>query len=140
MVEHTGLEHAYEEKSMAPRSFENRRERSRDDIRSKVNDYVKSRVSDQLVLSGVKLRKTADALKKTAGNLNEEEQHIFREYVTRSADWIDQFSVYLQDTSIDRIIDDAREFSVKRPWLFMGASFGVGILLARVVKATQREA
>lgn len=108
-----------------------------EDVRRRMSDYVKSRVSDRVVLTGVKLRKTATALKKTGDCFNEEEQHLIGEYVTGAADRIERLSSYLQDTPLDRIREDARDFSLKNPWVFMGACLSTGIVLGRMVKASQ---
>ncbi len=105
---------------------------------NRVNDYVKSRVRDQVVLSGAKLGKSADALKKTAESFNEEEQRIVGEYLYRAKNRVEDLSAYLQDTPLERMIEDARACSLKRPGLFLGASFSIGVLLARMIKASPK--
>lgn len=126
-----------EGKTTAEPREEKHRDKRDDDIRDRITGYVKSRLSDQIILSGVKMRKAAGALKNTANCFNEEDQRLIGEYVIKAADRIDKFSIYLQDTPLDRIKENARELSLKRPWLFMGACFSTGIVLARIVKASQ---
>ncbi len=141
MAEYTGFEQEYEEEpAIGFRPREGGYERSRDDMWDRVNDYVKSRFRDQVVLSGVKLGKTADALKKTAECFNEEEQRVVGEYLYKATNRVEDFSAYLQDTPLERMIEDARECSMKRPALFLGASFSIGVLLARIMKASPRRA
>lgn len=115
----------------------NEGERREDDIRTRIRVYVKSRISDQIILSGVKLRKTAEALKKTGNCFDEEDQRIVGEYVNKVAGRVDRFSEYLQDTPLNRIEQDTRELSLRRPWLFMGACFTTGVVLARLLKVSQ---
>ena len=108
-----------------------------DDIRNRVASYVKTRVSDQIVLSGAKLKKAANAMKKTGNCFNEEEQNLLGEYVTKAAQKIEDASSYLQETPFERIKEDARRMSLRNPWLFMGACFTGGVVLARFLKASQ---
>ncbi|MFZ0613851.1 MAG: hypothetical protein WAM73_16550 [Desulfobacterales bacterium] len=120
-----------------PRMDKTGHDRSPDDIRSKMAEHLKSRLSERIVLSGAKLRKTAKALKNTGNCFIEEDQGFIGEYVTTAADRIEHFSTYLQDTPLEQLKEDARQLSHKKPWLFMGACFSTGILLARVIKAAQ---
>lgn len=114
------------------------REQRADDIGSRMFGYAKSRLSEQVVLGGVKLRKVAGAMKKTGNCFNEEEQRIFGEYVNKAADQVDKFASYLQDAPLERIQEDARDYSLSQPAVFMGACFSAGFILARVIKASRR--
>ena len=138
MTQHTHSQEAMEEETGEETRSQGAYSRgSQDDLFSRATDYMKSWMSDRVILSGVKLKKTAKALKNTGNCFNAEEQHIIGDYVTQAADRVDRLSSYLQDTPLDQIKEDARECSLKRPWLFMGACFSAGILLARVLKASQ---
>ncbi len=116
-----------------------RREQRGEDMASRMFGYAKSRLSEQVVLGGVKLRKVAGAMKKTGNCFNEEEQRVFGEYVNKAADRVDKLSAYLQDTPLERIQEDARDYSLRQPAVFMGACFSAGFIVARAIKATQRK-
>lgn len=129
-----------------PDSGENRSQgRSKDrygdhpqqDIKDRLTEHLKSRLSERVVLSGVKLRKTATALRNTGNCFSEEDQGLIGDYVTTAADRVEQFSTYLQDTPLEELKEDARQLALKKPWLFMGACFSTGVLLARMLKASQ---
>ncbi len=139
MTEHMDSEQAFEDQTaegMRPEGVSGRR--SEEDFRSRATDYLRSWVSDRIILSGVKLRKTSKALKNTGNCFEEEDQHLIGDYVMQAADRVDRLSSYLQDTPLEQITEDARQCSLKRPWLFMGACFTTGIVLARFLKASQR--
>jgi len=108
-----------------------------EDIKDRLTEHLKSRLSERVVLSGVKLRKTATALRNTGNCFIDEDQNLIGDYVTNAADRIEQFSTYLQDTPLEELKEDARRLALKKPWLFMGACLSTGVLLARVLKASQ---
>lgn len=108
-----------------------------EDITDRLTEHLKSRLSERVVLSGVKLRKTATALRNTGNCFLEEDQGLIGDYVTTAADRIEQFSTYLQDTPLEELKEDARRLALKKPWLFMGACLSTGVLLARALKASQ---
>ncbi|MFO7965894.1 MAG: hypothetical protein R6U50_18350 [Desulfobacterales bacterium] len=138
MADYIQGEQAFEEaaspESGAQRTY--RRERE-DDIQSRITAYLKSRMSDQVILTGVKMRKAAKSLHDAGNCFSEDDQRVIGEYINKAADRIDRMSSYLQDTPLERIKEDARDVSSKQPWLFMGASLASGIVLARVLKASQ---
>ena len=140
MTEHTETKQPYgKEKSSEMGAKRTQRDQRQGDIRSKMADHLKSRLSERVVLSGVKLRKSATALKNTGNCFKKEDQGLIGEYVENAADRVEQFSVYLQDTPLERIREDARDLSLKKPWVFMGACFSTGILLGRIIKAAQAQ-
>ncbi|MFZ0243293.1 MAG: hypothetical protein WAL90_16765 [Desulfobacterales bacterium] len=112
-------------------------DRPQEDVINRMADHLKSRLSERVVLSGVKLRKTATALRNTGNCFIDEDQGMIGDYVTTAADRIEQFSSYLQDTALDELKEDARRLALNKPWLFMGACFSTGVLLARMLKASQ---
>ena len=128
-----------QEKSSESGTRPTQRDQRQGDLRSKVADHLKSRLSERVILSGVKLRKSATALKNTGNCFKEEEQGLIGEYIQSAADRLEQFSVYLQDTPLEQIKEDARDLSLKKPWVFMGACFSTGVLLGRIFKAAQAQ-
>ncbi|MFZ0132474.1 MAG: hypothetical protein WAK95_08015 [Desulfobacterales bacterium] len=106
-------------------------------MKGRLTEHLKSRLSERVVLSGVKLRKTATALRNTGNCFIDEDQGMIGDYVTTAADRIEQFSTYLQDTPLEELKEDARRLALKKPRLFMGACFSTGVLLARMLKASQ---
>jgi hypothetical protein len=96
-------------------------------------DTQKTRATDGLSV-------IASAVRRTTEQLRNEQHESIAEYVDRAADQIDHFSAGLRDKDVNELLQDARQFARRQPALFIGGSFAVGLLAARFLKSSQRDA
>jgi hypothetical protein len=68
--------------------------------------------------------------------MREHGQLTVGEYAGSVAEQVERFSGYLRDQSIDQILGEVAEFARRRPALFMGGAFTLGLLAARFLKST----
>lgn len=114
-----------------PRTHRRGEELSVEDPLERLLDYVKKWLSDQKILSGVKIRKTAKVFQQTGEHLEEENQYVISDYVSRSADRMQELSTYLEDRPLEEIPHDLSNLARDKPWLFMGGSLALGLVLTR---------
>jgi ElaB/YqjD/DUF883 family membrane-anchored ribosome-binding protein len=85
-----------------------------------------------------RIKDTVEILRETGDTLIERDKARGGEYAHKAAARLDQYSAYLQENSVDRIIDDVQKFGRERPWITIGGAFFVGVAVARFLKASDR--
>jgi hypothetical protein len=60
-------------------------------------------------------------------------------YVERAARQIERAATYVQDVDLGEIVDNVEDFARKRPAVFVGAAFALGIVAARFLKSSRRQ-
>lgn len=68
---------------------------------------------------------------------NQNEEPVAR-YATQIADKLENASSYIEDHSVDDILSDAEAFARRRPEVFLGGAFGLGLLVSRFFKSSER--
>jgi hypothetical protein len=84
------------------------------------------------------LASLASTLLSSSGHLKEEQQELAGEYVGKAAGQIDRLAQYIQNADPAEVVDGVKEFARKRPALFIGSAFAVGVIAARFLKSSQR--
>ncbi len=84
------------------------------------------------------IKDTAEVLRETAENLIQHDKSRGGEYAHKAAERLDRYSMYLQNNSVDTIVDDIQRFGRERPWVTIGAAFLLGVAAARFLKSSQR--
>jgi hypothetical protein len=79
----------------------------------------------------------ADALKQTGDKLREQQQTVIPEYLEGAADQILRIADYVGSADAQEIVRDVERFARRRPMLYLGAAFGLGIFLARFLRASR---
>jgi hypothetical protein len=82
-------------------------------------------VNQSLLISGQQLR-------------DRNQQNVSR-YVDQLADRVQRTANYLQNTDVSEIVDGTEEFARRRPALFLGGAFALGLLGARFLKSSRRQ-
>lgn len=84
----------------------------------------------------------ANALRRTAQQLNEQDQPSTAHYAERAADALGNVASTLRDRDFGSLIKQTEDFARRQPGIFFGGSVVTGFLLARFLKSssTNREA
>src|SRR3982751_1125625 len=83
------------------------------------------------------LTSLADAVRQTGQQLRDKDQAGIATYVESLADQATQFSESLGNKDVGEIVDDVQRFAHRRPALFLGLSFGLGVAGARFLKSSR---
>lgn len=89
----------------------------------------KERAADQL--EGV-----SRALRHTGGQLREQDQASFGNYVEQAAGQTDRLSRFLHEKEADQLVGEVEGFARNKPAVFLGGAFALGALAARFVKSS----
>jgi hypothetical protein len=103
-------------------------------------DRIRDRAGDQL--STQKDRATdgigtiAQAVRTATRELRGDKHDTLAEYVERAADQLERLSAGLKERNVGELLREAQNLARRRPVLFVGSAFALGLLGARFLKST----
>lgn len=80
----------------------------------------------------------AQAFRSSGQQLRMQDEEPVARYATQIADKLDNAASYIQDRSVDDIVTDAEDFARRKPEVFLGGAFGLGLLVSRFFKSSER--
>lgn len=117
-------------KDTATRGAQSLVERAESEARSRLNAGKKDAA---LTLSSV-----ASTLLNSSSQLKDEQQAMAGEYVGKAAEQIDRLAQYIQNADPGQLADEVQRFARRRPAVFIGAAFALGVIGARFLKSSRR--
>ena len=117
-------------KDKATRGAQSLVERAESEARSRLNAGKKDAA---LTLSSV-----ASTLLSSSSQLKDEQQAMAGEYVGKAAEQIDRLAQYIQNADPGQLADEVQRFARRRPAVFIGAAFALGVIGARFLKSSRR--
>jgi ElaB/YqjD/DUF883 family membrane-anchored ribosome-binding protein len=109
-------------------------------LTDQLRQQAESRFSSEKDRAVQGLTSLADAARQTGQQLREKDQLGIASYIERAADQATQFSERLANKDLGEIVDDVERFAHRQPALFLGVSFGIGLLGARFLKSSRSPA
>jgi ElaB/YqjD/DUF883 family membrane-anchored ribosome-binding protein len=85
------------------------------------------------------LNTVAESLVASGQQLRQRKQERIGRFVDQTANRVQRVSNYLQNTDVGEIVEKTEEFARRRPALFLGGTFVLGILGARFLKSSRRQ-
>jgi hypothetical protein len=85
------------------------------------------------------LNTVAETLVVSGQQLRQRNQERIGRFVDQTANRVERVSNYLQNTDVSEIVEKTEEFARRRPAVFLGATFVLGILGARFLKSSRRQ-
>jgi hypothetical protein len=79
----------------------------------------------------------AQAVRATTRELRGQQHGVLAEYVERAADQLDRFSDRLEDKDVGELYRDAQAMARRRPMMFIGTAFAIGLVGARFFKSSK---
>lgn len=92
-------------------------------------------VADQARHAADQVHELADALRRTAGTLDEQGQPLVSGYLDGAASGLDRLSSSIGSGDLETLVGRTREFARRQPALFVGGAFAVGLLMSRLLSA-----
>lgn len=106
-------------------------------VAEQARDHVQELVGQQKTQAADRLLGLAGALREAGHKLQEkEENQAFGRYADQAAQQVDRLSTYLRDNDLRGFVRDTETMARRRPELFLGGTFLVGLMLARFLKAS----
>jgi hypothetical protein len=85
------------------------------------------------------LGQVARAIRQTCREL-QEEQPMVAQYAETMADKVEGFGNYIRHRDVNQLVDEAERFGRRRPTLLLGGGFALGLLVARFLRSSSRQA
>jgi hypothetical protein len=108
-------------------------------FRRKIADAATSQINDQKTRLASRAGDVAYAVRQTAAQLREASPGVAI-YVDRAADRLDEWVAALRNRDAAQLMDDVRDVARRHPALIVGGGFALGLLAARFLKSSGREA
>jgi hypothetical protein len=116
---------------------------------------VKDAASDAVEKAGAKARErieegkhdvartletVASSLHDSSSKLRSEDEDLAGKYVDRAAREVEKLAGYLESTDLDDMVEQLEDIARRKPAVFLGAAFAAGVLGARFLKSSSRNA
>ena len=105
-------------------------------IVDRVKEQATAQLSSQKDRATDGLGSIATAMRQTGQPLRDNNQDLLADYAARAADQIDRFSTRLRESDVNDIVREVKHFAQRRPAVFIGAAFAVGVIAARFFKSS----
>jgi hypothetical protein len=105
---------------------------------NKVRERAAAQLSTQKDKATDGLGSVAQAVRQSTRQLRDEQHDTLAGYVERAADQIDRLSQQLRDKDVGELFEEAQRLARRRPALFIGSAFAVGVFGARFFKSSSR--
>lgn len=106
-------------------------------------DQLRSRASDALSQQKTRaaegLGSIVEAVRSTGRQLGDTSQPGIARYVNNTADSLQRWVETFDHKDVREIVEDVQRFGRRRPALFIGMTFGAGLLGARFLKSSARD-
>ena len=121
-----------------PADLKERAVRGVQQLAGKAESTARTRLEERKRDTAFTLSSVATTLLQSGSQLREEQQTVAGEYIERAAKQIERAAGYLQDVDLGEVVDNVEDFARKRPAVFVGAAFALGIVAARFLKSSRR--
>ena len=102
----------------------------------KVRERATAQLSTQKDKATEGLGGVAQAVRQTTEHLRSNQHETVARYAEQAADQIERFSQRLKDKDVSELLNDAQRLARRKPALFVGGAFAIGLLGARFLKSS----
>jgi hypothetical protein len=106
-------------------------------IMDKVREGATSQLSTQKDRATDGMGSIAQAVRQSTQHLRDNQHDTIAQYVEQAANQLEQFSTRLQQKDVSELLRDAQDLAKKRPAVFIGSAFAIGLLGARFLKSSR---
>jgi hypothetical protein len=104
----------------------------------KASDQARSRLDREKQNAALTLSSVATTLLQGGNQLRDDQQVMAGEYIERAAKQVERVAHYVQSADFGEMVDNVEDFARKRPAVFIGSAFAVGLLAARFLKSSRK--
>lgn len=107
------------------------------DLASKAQSTAQDRIERSRQDAATTLSTVASTLLNSGSQLRDGDQPMAGEYVERAARQIERVADYVQRADVREMMNEVEDFARRRPAVFIGSAFAVGLLAARFLKSSR---
>jgi len=108
-----------------------------DGLMDKVRQGATSQLSTQKTKATDGIGTVAQAVRQASQQLRTQQHETIANYIDQAANQLEQFSTRLRDKDVGELMRDAQQFARRRPAVFIGSAFAIGLLGARFLKSSR---
>jgi hypothetical protein len=105
-------------------------------VMDRVREGATSQLSSQKDRAMDGLAGLARAVRQSTQSFRDIQQDTVAEYVERAGHRIEQLSVRLRERDATELLQDAQRFARRRPLVFIGTAFALGVVATRFLKSS----
>ena len=105
-------------------------------VMDRVREGATSQLSSQKDRAMDSLGSLARAMRQSTQSFRDIQQDTVADYVERAGHQIEQLSVRLRERDARELLHDAQRFARRRPMVFIGSAFVLGVVAARFLKSS----
>jgi len=79
----------------------------------------------------------AQAVKQASQQLRTQQHDTIANYIDQAANQLERLSTSIRDKDVGELVRDAQQFARRRPAVFIGSAFAIGLLSARFLKSSR---
>jgi exonuclease VII large subunit len=108
-------------------------------IAGRVREQAAAQLSKQKERATDGLGSVADAVRGTTEQLRNNQHDKVAQFAEQAAQQIDRLSERLRNKDVTELLDDAQQLARRRPAMFVGGAFAIGLLGARFMKSSSTD-
>ncbi len=105
-------------------------------IVGRIRDTATAQLNSQKDRATEGLGTVASAVRESTQNLRSQQHDVAARYVEQAADQIERMSARLREKDVTDLLRDAQQLARRRPALFVGTAFALGLMGARFLKSS----
>jgi hypothetical protein len=109
-------------------------------LMDRVRQGANSQLSSQKNKATDGIGTVAQAVRKTTQHLRDQQHETIAHYVDEAANQLERVSNQLRNKDVGELMQDAQRFARRRPAVFIGSAFAIGLLGARFLKSSRDRA
>jgi hypothetical protein len=106
------------------------------EVAHQAQEQAKSAVANRKEQAVDQLGSVAQAFRQTGSELRHQNKEMIARYTDQLADQVERFTGYLEERDVDQLLHEAEDFARRRPEIFLGGAFMLGLLVGRFVKSS----
>src|SRR6188508_2479721 len=106
-------------------------------LMDRVRQGANSQLSSQKNKATDGIGTVAQAVRQTTQHLRDQQHETIARYVDEAANQLERVSNQLRDKDVGELMQDAQRFARRRPAVFIGSAFAIGLLGARFLKSSR---
>ena len=105
-------------------------------VRAALADTAAAQLNSQKDRATQGLGTVASAVRESTENLRSQQHDVAARYVEQAAEQIERISARLREKDVTELLRDAQQLARRRPALFVGTAFALGLMGARFLKSS----
>jgi len=106
-------------------------------LMDKVRQGATSQLSTQKNKATDSIGTVAQAVRQASQQLRTQQHDAIANYIDQAANQLERFSASVRNKDVGELVRDAQQFARRRPAVFIGSAFAIGLLGARFLKSSR---